>query len=122
MFKPDVQKEIVRMTNDPIVIVGSARTPQGNLLGYFKDVSAPILGATAMQAAITRAGLLPDDISEVLMGCVLPAGLGQAPARQAAIAAGIPFSVGCTTINKICGSGMKAAMLAHDLLLANNNA
>jgi len=106
------------MQTDPIVIVGAARTPQGNLLGCFKDVSASQLGATAIRVAIEGAGLDMDAIQDVLMGCVLPAGQGQAPARQAAIAAGIPVSVGATTINKMCGSGMKAVMLAHDLLLA----
>lgn len=102
--------------DDPIVIVGAARTPQGNLLGSLKDIRATDLGATAIKGAISRAKLQPQDIESVLMGCVLPAGLGQAPARQAAIAANIPYSTGCSTINKMCGSGMKATMLAHDLL------
>ena len=109
------------MQNDPVVIVGLARTPQGSLLGSLKDVNAPELGALALKAAIERAHLKPEQIQEVIMGCVLPAGLGQAPARQAAIAAGIPKSVGSTTINKMCGSGMKAVMLAHDLIKAGSN-
>ena len=106
------------MTPDPIVIVGAARTPMGGFLGDFKDVAAPALGAAAIGAAVERAGLKPEAIDEVLFGCVLTAGQGQAPARQAALGAGLPTSVGCTTINKMCGSGMKAAMLAHDALIA----
>ncbi len=106
------------MISDPIVIVSAARTPMGGFLGDFKDTPAPELGATAIRAAVERAGLKPEDIDEVLFGCVLAAGQGQAPARQAALGAGLPVSVGCTTINKMCGSGMKAAMLAHDALLA----
>lgn len=103
--------------NDPIVIVGAARTPIGNFLGELKDASATLLGATAIKAAVQRSQIKPDDVSEVLMGCVLPAGLGQAPARQAAIGAGLPYNVGAVTINKVCGSGMKAVMFAHDLLI-----
>jgi len=106
------------MQQDPIVIVSIARTPLGNLLGELKDLTAHELGAAAIKAAIERAQLKPQDITEVIMGCVLPAGQGQAPARQAALQAGIPVSVSCTTINKMCGSGMKAAMFAHDALLA----
>ncbi len=109
------------MQNDPVVIVGMARTPQGNLQGVLKDAQAWQLGATVIEAAIERASLKGKDVNEVLMGCVLPAGQGQAPARQAAIAAGVPKSAGCTTINKMCGSGMKAVMLAHDVLLADSN-
>ena len=105
---------------DPIVIVGAARTPMGGFLGELKDVSAPQLGARAISAALERAGLKGEDAEEVVMGCVLPAGLGQAPARQAAIAAGVPDSVGATTVNKMCGSGMKAAMFAHDLIAAGS--
>ena len=101
---------------DPIVIVGAARTPMGGFLGDFKDVAAPALGARAISAAVERAGVPPDSVDEILMGCVLPAGQGQAPARQASLGAGLPLTAGCTTINKMCGSGMKAAMLAHDLL------
>ena len=107
-------------SSDPIVIVGAARTPMGGFLGDLKDVAAPKLGATAIRAALARAGLKGEDVDEALMGCVLPAGLGQAPARQAALGAGLPVGVGATTINKMCGSGMKAAMLAHDLLLAGS--
>jgi acetyl-CoA C-acetyltransferase len=107
--------------SDPIVIVGSARTPMAGMQGDFKDVAAPQLGAAAIKAVIERAGLSADHVEEVIMGCVLPAGLGQAPARQAALAAGLPLSTGCTTVNKMCGSGMKAAMLAHDLLVAGSN-
>ena len=106
--------------SDPIVIVGMARTAMGGFQGDLKDVAAPQLGATAIRAAVERAGLGADAIDEAIMGCVLPAGLGQAPARQAALGAGLPQSVPCTTINKVCGSGMKAAMLAHDLIAAGS--
>lgn len=109
------------MQTDPVVIVGMARTPQGNLLGTLKEVSAPELGATAIAAAVARAGLKTQEIDEVLMGCVLPAGLGQAPARQAALKAEIPISAGCTTVNKVCGSGMKTILVAHDALLVGNS-
>jgi acetyl-CoA C-acetyltransferase len=105
---------------DPIVIVGAARTPMGGFLGDFKDVAAPQLGSRAIAAALERAGLKGEDAEEVVMGCVLPAGQGQAPARQAALKAGVPKSVGATTINKMCGSGMKAAMFAHDILAAGS--
>ena len=105
---------------DPVVIVGAARTPMGGFLGDFKDVAAPKLGAVAIAAALERAGLTGDDTQEVVMGCVLPAGQGQAPARQASLGAGVPISVGATTVNKMCGSGMKAAMFAHDLLAAGS--
>ena len=88
----------------------------GGFLGDFKDVAAPALGARAISAAVERAGVPPESVDEILMGCVLPAGQGQAPARQASLGAGLPLSAGCTTINKMCGSGMKAAMVAHDLL------
>lgn len=106
---------------DPIVIVSAARTPMGGFQGDLKDVTAPQLGATAIKGALEKAQVAADDVQEVIMGCVLPAGQGQAPARQASFAAGIPKSVGCTTINKMCGSGMKAAMLAHDLITAGIN-
>ena len=106
------------MKNDPVVIVGAARTPMGGFQGDFKRVTAPELGAAAIKAAVERAGVKPEDVQEVIMGNVLSAGQGQAPARQAALGAGLPPGVGCTTINKMCGSGMKAAMLANDLLLA----
>ena len=103
-----------------IVIVGAKRTAIGSLLGQFTGVPTPTLGATAIQGALEHAGVAPDQVDEVIMGCVLPAGLGQAPARQAAIAAGIPASAACTTINKVCGSGMKAVMLGHDLIKAGS--
>ena len=103
-----------------VVIVGAKRTALGALLGQFTGVPAPVLGAAAMKAALEQSGLASDDVSEVIMGCVLPAGLGQAPARQAAIAAGIPLAAGATTINKVCGSGMKAVMLGHDLIKAGS--
>ena len=103
-----------------VVIVGAKRTALGALLGQFTGVRATQLGATAMRAALEQSGVSGDEVSEVLMGCVLPAGLGQAPARQAAIAAGIPTSAGCTTVNKVCGSGMKAVMLGHDLIKAGS--
>jgi len=103
-----------------IVIVGAKRTAIGSFLGQFTGVPTPTLGATAIRAALDQAGMAPADVSEVIMGCVLPANLGQAPARQAALAAGLPPSTGCTTINKVCGSGMKAIMLAHDLIKAGS--
>ena len=106
---------------DPIVIAGAARTPMGGFQGDLKDLSAPALGTAAIAAAVERAGVKPEDTDEVIMGCVLPAGQGQAPARQASLGAGIPLAVGCTTINKMCGSGMKAAMFAHDLIAAGTN-
>lgn len=104
------------MRQDPIVIVSIARTPIGNLLGELKSFSATNLGTAAIQAAIERAKLKSSDINEVIMGCVLPAGLGQAPARQAALHANIPVTTPCSTINKVCGSGMKAVMMAHDMI------
>jgi acetyl-CoA C-acetyltransferase len=106
--------------DDRIVICGAARTPIGGFQGDFKDLTAPQLGAVAIRAAVERSGLTADAIDEVLMGCVLPAGIGQAPARQAAIGAGLKLSTGATTVNKVCGSGMKATMLAHDLLVAGS--
>ena len=106
---------------DSIVIVGMARTPMGGFQGVLKDVTAPILGSFAIRAALERSGVKAEDIDEVLMGCVLTAGMGQAPARQASIRAGIPDAAGCTTVNKMCGSGMKTTMLAHDSLLAGTN-
>lgn len=109
------------MSEDPIVIVGMARTPMGGFQGDLSDVKAPALGATAIKAAMDRAGVTGTDVDEVIMGCVLPAGLGQAPARQASFGAGIPDSVGCTTVNKMCGSGMRAAMYGYDALKAGSN-
>ncbi len=108
------------MTSDPIVIVSAARTAMGAFQGELKDFSASQLGAAAIRAAVERATLKPDDIQEVLMGCVLTAGQGQAPARQAALGAGLPQASACTTLNKMCGSGMKAAMFAHDALAAGS--
>ena len=105
---------------DPIVITGIARTPIGGFLGELSPLKATELGSIAISAALNRSGVSSTDVDEVIMGCVLPAGLGQAPARQASIAAGIKKSAGCTTINKVCGSGMKAVMLAHDVLVANS--
>ena len=107
-------------THDPIVIVGSARTAMGGFQGDLQGATAPELGAAAIRAALERSGLAPELVDEVVFGCVLPAGQGQAPARQAAIAAGLPFATGASTVNKMCGSGMKAAMLAHDLILAGS--
>ncbi|WP_299439586.1 acetyl-CoA C-acyltransferase [uncultured Rhodospira sp.] len=104
------------MSQDPIVIVGAARTPLGGFQGELAGVSAPDLGGHAIKAAMDRAGVDADDVTGVHMGCVLPAGLGQAPARQAAHAAGLPWSVVCTTVSKVCGSAMKATMVAHDEL------
>ncbi len=104
--------------SDPIVIVGMARTPMGGFQGDLSDVTAPELGSTAIKAALERAGVAPADVNEVLMGCVLPHGLKQAPARQASRGAGIPDSAPCTTVNKMCGSGMKTVMQAYDGLLS----
>ena len=106
---------------DPVVIVGAARTPMGSFQGELKEFAAAELGAVAIRAAVERAGIKGEDVEEVIMGCVLPAGQGQAPARQASIGAGLPLGTGCTTVNKMCGSGMKATMLANDLLLAGTN-
>ena len=108
------------MSND-IAIVSAARTPMGGFLGELAPASAPQLGTAAIRAAVERAGIAAEEVDEVIMGNVLSAGQGQAPARQAAIGAGLPLATGCTTVNKMCGSGMKAAMLAHDLLLAGTN-
>jgi acetyl-CoA C-acetyltransferase len=103
-----------------IVIAAAKRTAIGSFLGQFTGVPTPTLGATAIRAALEQCGVAAEHVSEVIMGCVLPAGLGQAPARQASLAAGIPMGVGCTTINKVCGSGMKAIMLGHDLIKAGS--
>jgi acetyl-CoA C-acetyltransferase len=105
---------------DPIVIVGSARTAMGGFQGELKDATAPQLGAAAIRAALERGAVSADAVEEVVFGCVLPAGQGQAPARQAAIGAGLPFTTGASTVNKMCGSGMKAVMLAHDLIAAGS--
>lgn len=109
------------MSQDSIVIVNGARTPMGGFQGALSPLTAPELGAIVIREAISRAGIKPEDVQEVIMGCVLPAGLKQGPARQAAIDAGIPTAAGATTINKLCGSGMKATMLAHDLIKAGSN-
>lgn len=106
--------------SDSIVIVSAARTPMGGFQGDFVTQTCAQLGSAAIRAAVERATLKPSQIDEVIMGCVLPAGQGQAPARQAALGAGLPLSTGCTTINKMCGSGMRAAMFAHDMLLAGS--
>ena len=108
------------MPSDPIVIVAAARTPMGAFQGELKGFAAPELGAAAIRAAVERAKVRPEDVQEVIMGCVLPAGQGQAPARQASLGAGLPLAAGCTTVNKMCGSGMKAAMIAHDVLFSGN--
>lgn len=108
------------MTSDPIVIAAAVRTPIGRFQGELTGVPAPRLGAAAIAAALARAGLKPEMVDEVVMGCVLPAGLGQAPARQAGRYAGLPDAAGATTVNKMCGSGMKAVMLAHDLIAADS--
>ncbi|HAV49611.1 MAG TPA: acetyl-CoA C-acetyltransferase, partial [Brevundimonas sp.] len=105
-------------SNDPVVIVAFARTPMGGFQGALSGVKATDLGATAVKAAVERAGVSADKIEQIFMGCVLPAGLGQAPARQAAIGAGLGKHVEATTVNKMCGSGMQAAMMAHDALMA----
>ena len=108
------------MHNDPVVIVGAARTPMGGLQGDFANVPANELGAVAIKAAVSRAGIEPAAVEQAIMGCVLPAGQGQAPARQAALKAGLPLGTACTTVNKMCGSAMEAAMLAHDRILAGS--
>ena len=106
--------------SDPVVITASVRTPLGRFQGELSPIAAPRLGSTVIRTAVERAGLAPERIDEVLMGCVLPAGQGQAPARQAARGAGLPDATGATTINKVCGSGMKAVMLGHDLITAGS--
>jgi acetyl-CoA C-acetyltransferase len=108
------------LSNDPIVIVSAVRTPMGGFQGELKSLTAPQLGAAAIKAAVERAGVASNAVDEVLFGCVLPAGLGQAPARQAALGAGLDKSTRCTTLNKMCGSGMEAAILAHDMLVAGS--
>jgi len=108
------------MQHDPIVIVGAARTPIGGLQGDFASLAASDLGAVAIRAALERAGVEAGAVDKVVMGCVLPAGQGQAPARQAALKAGLPSATGCTTVNKMCGSAMEATMLAHDALAAGS--
>ncbi|MDF2491052.1 MAG: acetyl-CoA acetyltransferase, partial [Pseudomonas sp.] len=108
------------LNQDPIVIVSAARTPMGGLQGDLKSLTAPQLGAAAIQGAVERAGIEASAVEQVLFGCVLSAGIGQAPARQAALGAGLGNGTSCTTLNKMCGSGMQAAMMAHDLLLAGS--
>ncbi|MCB2114779.1 MAG: acetyl-CoA C-acyltransferase [Rhodobacteraceae bacterium] len=108
------------MMSDPIVIVGAARTPMGGFQGDLSGATAAELGSAAISGTLTGAGLSPEAVDEVLMGCVLPAGQGQAPARQAALGAGLPLGAGATTVNKMCGSGMRAAMFAHDMILAGS--
>ena len=108
------------MSNDSVVIVAANRTAMGGFQGSLSEVSAPNLGATAIKATLGNSGLKETDVSEVIMGNVLPAGLGQAPARQAMLYAGLPQSTGATTINKVCGSGLKAAMFATDLIRAGS--
>ncbi len=109
------------MTTDPVVIASYARTPMGGMQGVLSGVSATQLGATAIKAAVERAGVKPEAVDQVIMGCVLPGALGQAPARQATLGAGLPISVGATTINKVCGSGMKAAMMAAEAIIAGTS-
>ena len=109
------------MTSDPIVIVGAARTPMGGFQGDFASLAASDLGAVAIKAAVERAGIEPADVDRTIFGCVLPAGQGQAPARQASLKAGLPLSTPCTTVNKMCGSAMEAMILAHDALVANSS-
>ena len=106
--------------SDSIVIVAAARTPMGGFQGDFSSLTCAQLGSAAINAALERSTLSANQIDEVIMGCVLPAGQGQAPARQAALGAGLPLGTGCTTVNKMCGSGMRAAMFAHDMLLAGS--
>ncbi|HEY3532177.1 MAG TPA: acetyl-CoA C-acetyltransferase [Casimicrobiaceae bacterium] len=108
------------MKNDSIVIVGAARTPMGGFQGDFTSLTASDLGAVAIKAAVERAGIAPADVDKTIFGCVLPAGQGQAPARQASLKAGLPLATGCTTVNKMCGSAMEAIILAHDALVAGS--
>ncbi|SDJ64957.1 acetyl-CoA C-acyltransferase [Microbulbifer yueqingensis] len=108
------------VTSDPVVIVGMARTPMGAMQGALSALTAPQLGAAAIRAALEDAGIAGSDVDEVLMGCVLPAGVGQAPARQAALGAGIPEGTPTSTVNKVCGSGMKTVMMARDALLVGD--
>ncbi|MEO1151722.1 MAG: acetyl-CoA C-acyltransferase [Pseudomonadota bacterium] len=108
--------------HDPIMIAGAARTPIGNFQGALSTVAAPKMGAHAINAALARANVDAGDVDEVMMGCVLPAGLGQAPARQAALGAGVPQKTACVTVNKVCGSGMKTMMMAHDTVMAGSAA
>jgi acetyl-CoA C-acetyltransferase len=108
------------MSNDPVVIVGAARTPMGGFQGDFSSLAASDLGAVAIRAAVERAGIAPANVDKTIMGCVLPAGQGQAPARQASLKAGLSLATGCTTVNKMCGSAMEATILAHDALLAGS--
>jgi len=110
------------MSSDPVVIVAAKRTPIGAFQGVFSAATAPDLGAAAIAGAVAQSGIDAGDVDQVLMGCVLPAGLGQAPARQAAINAGIPVGAACTTVNKMCGSGMETIMLGHDLIRAGSAA
>jgi acetyl-CoA C-acetyltransferase len=110
------------MSDVSVVIAGAKRTAIGSFLGQFTGVPTPKLGATAIRAALEQAGIAAGDVNEVIMGCVLPANLGQAPARQAALHAGLPVATGCTTVNKVCGSGMKAIMFGHDLIKAGSAA
>ncbi len=105
---------------DPVIIVGAARTPMGGFMGDLAGATASELGAVAIRGALSSSGVAPEAVDEVIMGCVLPAGQGQAPARQAGLAAGLPLDAGATTINKMCGSGMKAVMFAHDLIRAGS--
>ena len=109
------------MNKKDVVITGVARTPMGSFQGVLSTMSAPSLGSIAIQAAIKGSNLKPEDVDDVIMGCVLPAGMGQAPARQAAIGANIPVSTGATTINKMCGSGMRSAMIANDQIIAGSS-
>lgn len=109
------------MTQDQIVIVGMSRTPMGGFQGDFASVTAPELGAAAIKGAMTQTSLKPEDVDETMMGCVLPAGIGQAPARQASIGAGLPLSTACTTVNKMCGSGMETVILAHNAITAGSS-
>src|ERR1044071_6626437 len=109
------------MQSDPIVSLSAARTPMVAFQGELKGFAAPEVGPAAIRAAVERAKIRPEDVQEVIMGCVLPAGQGQAPARQASLGAALPLAAGCTTVNKMCGSGMKAAMFGHDLLISNSS-
>lgn len=118
--RPLIQEEDSMTREDPIVIVSAVRTPMGGFLGDFKDVNAATLGAAAVRAAVERARLQADEVDEAVLGCVLAAGQGQAPARQAVLGAGLARGTPCSTLNKMCGSGMKALMLAHDTLLAGS--
>lgn len=120
-MRTKLTRETAMANQDSVVIVGAARTPMGGMMGVLSDVPAPQLGATAIKAAVENSGIDPNNVEQVIMGCVLPSSLKQAPARQASLGAGLPLSAGCVTISKMCGSGMKAVMDGHDQIKAGSS-